>query len=150
MSIGSKIYKRFGLKFALAYRIRKTKRKILRKTFVQKPLMLYFLFNLQRDFKAFRIYRTLRQQNILIATPKNLKFILQHYKLILQWLNSKEFKEQYITTNHPYPPLLNPKRLNAHNVLSLKGSVTDEAIHNQEKNNSNNGIVKVVQEDRLP
>ena len=135
MSIGSKIYKRFGLKFALAYRIRKTKRKILRKTFVQKPLMLYFLFNLQRDFKAFRIYRTLRQQNILIANPKNLKFILQHYKLILQWLNSKEFKEQYITTNHPYPPLLNPKRLNAK--------------RDKEKNNNNKETEWIKKEGEL-
>ena len=40
-------------------------------------------------------------------------FLLKHKEEILQWLNSKEFKEQYINTNHPYPPLLNPERLNA-------------------------------------
>ncbi|WP_416860044.1 hypothetical protein, partial [Helicobacter ganmani] len=40
-------------------------------------------------------------------------FLLKHKEEILQWLNSKEFKEQYIKTNHPYPPLLNPERLNA-------------------------------------
>ncbi|RDU63908.1 hypothetical protein CQA43_03575, partial [Helicobacter ganmani] len=40
-------------------------------------------------------------------------FLLKHKEEILQWLNSKEFKEQYINTNHPYPPLLNPDRLNA-------------------------------------
>ncbi len=38
---------------------------------------------------------------------------MQYPNEILQWLNSKEFKEQYIKTNHPYPPLLNPDRLNA-------------------------------------
>lgn len=40
-------------------------------------------------------------------------FLLKHKEEILQWLNSKEFKEQYIKTNHSYPPLLNPDRLNA-------------------------------------
>ena len=113
MSIGSKIYKRFGLKFVLAYRIRKTKRKILREVWIQKILMFYGILKLQRDFEAFKIYQTLREQNTLIVNPKNLQFIISHYDIILQWLNSKEFKEQYITTNHPYPPLLNPKRLNA-------------------------------------
>ncbi|WP_416872601.1 DUF2972 domain-containing protein [Helicobacter ganmani] len=113
MSIGSKFYKRFGLKFVLAYRIRKTKRKILREVWIQKILMFYGILKLQRDFEAFKIYQTLREQNTLIVNPKNLQFIISHYDIILQWLNSKEFKEQYITTNHPYPPLLNPKRLNA-------------------------------------
>ncbi|WP_300668689.1 DUF2972 domain-containing protein [Helicobacter sp. UBA3407] len=112
MSIGSKFYKRFGLKFVLAYRIRKTKRKILREVWIQKILMFYGILKLQRDFKAFKIYQTLREQNTLIVNPKNLQFIISYYDIILQWLNSKEFKEQYITTNHPYPPLLNPKRLN--------------------------------------
>lgn len=31
------------------------------------------------------------------------------------WLNSKEFKEKYLDTKHPYPPLLDPKMLNDKN-----------------------------------
>ena len=31
------------------------------------------------------------------------------------WLNSKEFKEKYLDTKHPYPPLLNPDTLNDEN-----------------------------------
>ncbi|WP_300905227.1 DUF2972 domain-containing protein [Helicobacter rodentium] len=68
-------------------------------------------------------------------------FLLKYQEEILQWLNSKEFKEKYINTNHPYPPLLNPERLNAKvesckdnklSVLSLRGTnkVRDKAIHN--------------------
>ncbi|CAM3646964.1 DUF2972 domain-containing protein [Helicobacter ganmani] len=47
-----------------------------------------------------------------IPFSTQISFLLKYKEEILQWLNSKEFKEQYIKTNHPYPPLLNPKRLN--------------------------------------
>ncbi|WP_270977926.1 DUF2972 domain-containing protein, partial [Campylobacter upsaliensis] len=33
------------------------------------------------------------------------------------WLNSKEFKERYEDINHPYPPLLNPDKLNDENYI---------------------------------
>lgn len=46
---------------------------------------------------------------------ENLQRAIKEYKFtknaILQseiWLNSKEFKEKYLDTKHPYPPLLNP------------------------------------------
>ena len=46
---------------------------------------------------------------------ENLQRAIKKYKFtknaILQseiWLNSKEFKEKYLDTKHPYPPLLNP------------------------------------------
>lgn len=35
---------------------------------------------------------------------------------ILSWINSKEFKETYKNTKHPYPPLLNPKNFNYKNT----------------------------------
>ncbi|MBD5165014.1 DUF2972 domain-containing protein [Helicobacter sp.] len=41
----------------------------------------------------------------------NFSFLEQNLNEIFSWLNSKEFKEQYLDTNHPYPPLLNPERL---------------------------------------
>ncbi|ELY0805673.1 DUF2972 domain-containing protein, partial [Campylobacter upsaliensis] len=36
---------------------------------------------------------------------------------ISSWLNSKEFKEKYEDINHPYPPLLNPDKLNDENYI---------------------------------
>ena len=42
-------------------------------------------------------------------------FYRHFYKPSELWLNSKEFKEKYIDTKHPYPPLLNPDTLNDEN-----------------------------------
>ncbi len=52
--------------------------------------------------------------NALEITIKNWKsqtrnFALEHWQEIIEWLASQEFQEQYLDTNHPYPPLLNPK-----------------------------------------
>ncbi|EAK0966255.1 DUF2972 domain-containing protein, partial [Campylobacter upsaliensis] len=61
---------------------------------------------------------------ILLKTPyiplkntllQNLDFTLTHFDEISSWLNSKEFKETYADINHPYPPLLNPAKLNDEN-----------------------------------
>lgn len=46
-----------------------------------------------------------------VLFSKHLDFILKYHQEILEWLESKEFQEQYLDTNHPYPPLINPKRL---------------------------------------
>ena len=43
---------------------------------------------------------------------KNVSFFIEHKKEILTWLISKEFKEKYIQSKHPYPPLLNPDTFN--------------------------------------
>lgn len=42
---------------------------------------------------------------------KYLDFMIKHHEVILEWLESKAYEEQYLKTNHPYPPLLDPKRL---------------------------------------
>ena len=50
-------------------------------------------------------------KNIAIL-KKSLNFILFQMKQQNKiWLNSKEFKEKYLDTNHPYPPLLNPSNI---------------------------------------
>ncbi|MDE5603095.1 MAG: DUF2972 domain-containing protein, partial [Helicobacter sp.] len=36
-------------------------------------------------------------------------FVISHLEVITNWIDSEEFTEQYLKTNHPYPPLLNPK-----------------------------------------
>ncbi|EFT0415498.1 sugar transferase, partial [Campylobacter upsaliensis] len=45
----------------------------------------------------------------------NMAFVLEHFNEVSLWLNSKEFKEKYEDINHPYPPLLNPDKLNDEN-----------------------------------
>ncbi len=57
---------------------------------------------------------------------KHLDFLLNHSQIILEWLESKEFKEQYIKTNHPYPPLLNPKRLYKKESIEVKSQREDK------------------------
>ncbi|WP_158621826.1 DUF2972 domain-containing protein [Helicobacter sp. MIT 05-5293] len=117
MSKGSQIHKRFGLKFAIAYKARKIKKKIASQVFYQSLQMPYLILHSQnpKSFKEkWRIYRTLRKYKILITHSKSLAFILKQD--ILQWLESKECKEQYLDTNHPYPPLLNPKNIDYLNI----------------------------------
>lgn len=110
-----RIYKRAGLKISIAHNIRKhikkTKNKfigILDIKIFKISIMFCFFLKIPSKFK---IYKILRKYDIIITNPKSLNFVVTYYEQILQWLNSKEFKEQYINTNHPYPPLLNPRRL---------------------------------------
>ncbi|EAI2815806.1 DUF2972 domain-containing protein, partial [Campylobacter jejuni] len=46
---------------------------------------------------------------------ENFNFFMQNLYSIEEWLLSKEFEENYKILNHPYPPLLNPKKLNDYN-----------------------------------
>ncbi|TLD79762.1 hypothetical protein LS68_009545, partial [Helicobacter sp. MIT 05-5293] len=133
MSKGSEIHKRFGLKFAVTYRVRKIKKKYARilesRPFVQSIQMLYLIFTL-KDSKKFEIYLLLRKYHCLIINSKHLEFIALYYQEILQWLESDEFKQTYLDTNHPYPPLLNPKRLHkdSKNPYVVKDSNILESI----------------------
>ncbi|AAP77564.1 hypothetical protein HH_0967 [Helicobacter hepaticus ATCC 51449] len=110
-----RILKRKGLRFALAYNARKKKR-VFKQTsfyqhFFQKLEMFYIIFVSHMPHK-FHIYNILKRFHILTTHTPTLVFISQHYEEIISWIESKEFKEQYIDKNHPYPPLLNPERLN--------------------------------------
>ncbi|WP_414843435.1 hypothetical protein [Helicobacter hepaticus] len=51
----------------------------------------------------------LRKYNILIECKASLDLIAKEYDNIKLWLTSQSFLEKY--ANHPYPPLLNPKKL---------------------------------------
>ena len=48
-----------------------------------------------------------RAQNFL-STKRRLSFLLSIHTNIQIWINSTQFKTQYIDTKHPNPPLLNP------------------------------------------
>ncbi|EAJ1255158.1 DUF2972 domain-containing protein, partial [Campylobacter lari] len=45
----------------------------------------------------------------------NFNFFIKHFDFIRIWLSSKDFKEKYKQENHPYPSLLDPKKLNNEN-----------------------------------
>lgn len=45
----------------------------------------------------------------------NFDFFIKHFDLINVWLLSNDFKEKYKQENHPYPSLLDPKKLNDEN-----------------------------------
>ena len=63
-----------------------------------------------------------------MATKENLLDYEQILKLSQEWMASEEFNQQYIQTNHPYPPLLNPKMLEDENSpISYKNIPADFA-----------------------
>ncbi|EAK9882077.1 DUF2972 domain-containing protein [Campylobacter lari] len=45
----------------------------------------------------------------------NFDFFIKHFDLINTWLLSNDFKEKYKQENHPYPSLLDPRKLNDDN-----------------------------------
>ncbi|EOJ2017540.1 DUF2972 domain-containing protein, partial [Campylobacter jejuni subsp. jejuni] len=45
----------------------------------------------------------------------NFNYFIQNFDLIEKWLLSDDFKERYKKENHPYPSLLDPKKLNDEN-----------------------------------
>ena len=51
-----------------------------------------------------------------------------HPKEVLAWLNSNEFKEKYLDTNHPYPPLLNPALLNGEGSFETEGFLDGKGL----------------------
>ena len=45
----------------------------------------------------------------------NFSYFIQNFNLIKEWLLSSDFNQRYKKENHPYPSLLNPKKLNDEN-----------------------------------
>ncbi|EAJ9404853.1 DUF2972 domain-containing protein, partial [Campylobacter jejuni] len=54
-------------------------------------------------------------QPILDNIFYNFNYFIQNFDLIEEWLLSDDFKERYKKENHPYPSLLDPKKLNDEN-----------------------------------
>ncbi|KGI53102.1 hypothetical protein LR59_13610, partial [Campylobacter sp. MIT 97-5078] len=62
---------------------------------------------------------------------KSFEFILTHIDTIQNWLASTQFKEHYLDTKHPYPPLLDCDLLQANLEEEQKG------IEHKENRNKN-------------
>ncbi|MBZ7965048.1 sugar transferase, partial [Campylobacter sp. 2457A] len=45
----------------------------------------------------------------------NFDYVIKNFNLIEEWLLSNDFNEKYKKENHPYPSLLDPKKLNDEN-----------------------------------
>ncbi|EOJ1344425.1 DUF2972 domain-containing protein [Campylobacter jejuni] len=59
------------------------------------------ILKIHQDYKA-----------ILDNIFHNFNYFIQNFNLIEEWLLSDDFNERYKKENHPYPSLLNPKKLN--------------------------------------
>ncbi|EIK1945417.1 DUF2972 domain-containing protein [Campylobacter jejuni] len=62
------------------------------------------ILKIHQDYKA-----------ILDNIFHNFNYFIQNFNLIEEWLLSDDFKERYKKENHPYPSLLDPKKLNDKN-----------------------------------
>ncbi|VEG62100.1 sugar transferase [Campylobacter jejuni subsp. doylei] len=62
------------------------------------------ILKIHQDYKA-----------ILDNIFHNFNYFIQNFDLIEEWLLSDDFKEKYKKENHPYPSLLDPKKLNDEN-----------------------------------
>ena len=93
-----------------------------------KPCTLKFQFSFlliktllkSSNLKAYKEVKPLLKTSYIplkILLLQNLSFVSQHFDEVNLWLNSKEFKDKYERENHPYPPLLDPDKLNDENYI---------------------------------
>ncbi|EJV5811248.1 DUF2972 domain-containing protein [Campylobacter jejuni] len=69
-----------------------------------------FLKELPRIQNILKIHQD--YQPILDNIFHNFNYFIQKFNLIEEWLLSNDFNEKYKKENHPYPSLLDPKKLN--------------------------------------
>ncbi|EDO8865326.1 DUF2972 domain-containing protein [Campylobacter coli] len=69
-----------------------------------------FLKELPRIQNILKIHQD--YQPILDNIFHNFNYFIQNFNLIEEWLLSNDFNEKYKKENHPYPSLLDPKKLN--------------------------------------
>ncbi|EPC9498240.1 DUF2972 domain-containing protein [Campylobacter coli] len=72
-----------------------------------------FLKELPRIQNILKIHQD--YQPILDNIFHNFNYFIQKFNLIEEWLLSNDFNEKYKKENHPYPSLLDPKKLNDEN-----------------------------------
>ncbi|HEB7609629.1 TPA: DUF2972 domain-containing protein, partial [Campylobacter coli] len=72
-----------------------------------------FLKELPRIQNVLKIHQD--YQPILDNIFHNSNYFIQNFNLIEEWLLSNDFNEKYKKENHPYPSLLDPKKLNDEN-----------------------------------
>ncbi|HEC1885143.1 TPA: capsular biosynthesis protein, partial [Campylobacter jejuni] len=113
-----------GSIFKLIKNIKKANKefKIFKKMFEQFKI---YDIKVYKDFinnKSLFLERILRIENILKIHQNykpildnifhNFNYFMQNFDLIEEWLLSDDFNERYKKENHPYPSLLDPKKLN--------------------------------------
>ncbi|HEB7554612.1 TPA: DUF2972 domain-containing protein, partial [Campylobacter coli] len=116
-----------GSMFKLAKNIKKANRefKIFKTIFDQ--LKIYNI-KIHKDFmsdKYLFLKKALRIENILEVHKNykpildnifhNFNYFMQNFDFIEEWLLSDDFNKRYKKENHPYPSLLDPKKLNNEN-----------------------------------
>ncbi|EOB3213592.1 DUF2972 domain-containing protein [Campylobacter jejuni] len=116
-----------GSGFKLTNDIKKAKKEfqIFREIFkefdqINSSILKGLIDNKQLFLKEFpRIKHILKihqdYQPILDNIFHNFNYFIQNFDLIEEWLLSDDFKERYKKENHPYPSLLDPKKLNNEN-----------------------------------
>ncbi|MBZ7953983.1 hypothetical protein H2278_03875 [Campylobacter sp. W0018] len=72
--------------------------------FLQKFPKIKNLLNIHKDY-----------QPIIDNIFHNFDYVIKNFNLIEEWLLSNDFNEKYKKENHPYPSLLDPKKLNDEN-----------------------------------
>ena len=91
----------------------------------QKQEFIKLLFSLPNSHSLLKEFKELFEEfkdyeALLVVLKHNISFHLQsinnNLTLIKEWLHSKEFKEKYLDTKHPYPSLLNPLKLDYESV----------------------------------
>ncbi|WP_234126450.1 capsular biosynthesis protein, partial [Campylobacter sp. TTU_617] len=73
----------------------------------------FFLKEFPRIKNILKIHKN--YQPILDNIFHNFNYFIQNFDLIEEWLLSDDFNERYKKGNHPYPSLLDPKKLNDEN-----------------------------------
>ncbi|EAI3764036.1 DUF2972 domain-containing protein [Campylobacter coli] len=81
------------------------------------------LKNKEKFFKNYEIIKGVLNthkdyKSILDNIFHNFDFFIENFILIKEWLYSDEFYQKYKKRNHPYPSLLNPKKLNNNEGLN--------------------------------
>lgn len=66
-------------------------------------LLLYIKNNLTPTLAQI-LLQALKNSN----NEKFFTFVLENIETICTWLNSNKFRDRYLSTKHPYPPLINP------------------------------------------
>ncbi len=80
--------------------------------FIVKSVQMLFLSSFKYFLYAIFSPRSTKQAKwykLYLDSKMKVKFTIFHFKQMYSWTQSKQYKQQYSDTQHPYPPLLNPE-----------------------------------------
>ncbi|HEG5396186.1 TPA: DUF2972 domain-containing protein [Campylobacter coli] len=86
-----------------------------KKIFFKKIQKIQNILEKHQDYKA-----------IIDNIFHNFNYFIQNFDLIEEWLLSNDFYEKYKKENHPYPSLLDPKKLNDKNEIINYENISEE------------------------